>query len=83
MKIVFIEAGIISAIAGIFGYLIGIGVTKLVLGVFLENHAAGIPLNFELALGAFILAMMVGMISSAYPALLAARLDPNEALRAL
>jgi putative ABC transport system permease protein len=42
-----------------------------------------VPLNLELAFGAFGLAILIGLISSFYPALLAARLDPNEALRAL
>jgi ABC-type antimicrobial peptide transport system permease subunit len=40
-------------------------------------------MNPELAFGAIIIALTLGLASSAYPAFMASRLDPNEALRAL
>jgi putative ABC transport system permease protein len=83
MKIVFFEAAIVSGLAGIIGYLLGWAVTKAAVYFFIEGHSGFVPFNFELAAGALILALLIGLVSSAYPAIIASRLDPNEALRAL
>ncbi len=83
MEIVLWEAAIVSGLAGIVGYLLGWGVTKVAVRYFIEGHSGSVPFDFELAAGAFILALLIGLVSSAYPAFIASRLDPNEALRAL
>jgi putative ABC transport system permease protein len=83
MKIVFLEAAIVSGLAGILGYLLGWGITKVAVRFFIEGHSGVVPFNLELATGAFVLALLIGLVSSAYPAIIASRLDPNEALRAL
>ncbi len=83
MSIVFIEASIVSGLAGIIGYFTGFGVAKAALKVFSENHSGHIPFSIELAVGAVGTALILGLISSAYPAFMASRLDPNEALRSL
>jgi putative ABC transport system permease protein len=83
MKIVFTEAVIVSGLAGIIGYLLGFGATKAALAMFSENHSGFVPFSVELAGAAVVIAVVVGLIASAYPAFMAARLDPNEALRAL
>ena len=83
MKIVFMEAAILSGLAGIIGYFLGFGATKAALSLFSESHSGNVPFSFELAGSAVAIALAVGLISSAYPAFMAARLDPNEALRAL
>jgi putative ABC transport system permease protein len=83
MEIVFVEAAIVSGLAGILGYLLGWGVTMAAVLFFIEGHSGFVPFNLELATGAFILALLLGLVSSAYPAIIASRLDPTEALRAL
>ena len=83
MRIILLEAGVLSALAGLTGYLTGLGAARLALPFFTEGHGASVALNPFIAGGAFLLAMGLGLAASVYPALLAARMDPNEALRAL
>ncbi len=91
-RIVLLEAGIVAAVAGVFGYLAGLGGTKLLLpfftretgvGVHHAGHAVSIPFDPILAAGALLCAVLLGLAASAYPAMVAARMDPNEALRSL
>jgi putative ABC transport system permease protein len=83
IRIVLFEALIISALAGILGYFMGLATTKIVLPLFSESYRVTVPWDPTLAGGAFALSVLLGLVSSIYPAILAARLDPNEALRAL
>jgi len=92
VRIVFLEAGIVSTLAGVLGYLAGLGGAKLILPFFAQEggagvhhaaHAVAVPFDPSLAAAAVALSVVLGLLASAYPALLAARMDPNEALRAL
>jgi len=83
MHIIFLEAAMISLLAGALGYLAGTAAAGLGLRLFVENPAAALPFSASLALGSFALALLVGLSSSAYPALMAARMDPNDALKAI
>jgi len=83
MRIVFLEAGIISSLAGVIGYGLGLGCAQAALSFLTENHGGGVPFDPRIALGSLALALVLGLAASAYPAAMAARLDPNEALRTL
>jgi putative ABC transport system permease protein len=82
MRIILLEALIVSLAAGIVGYLVGIGVTR-VLVAFLTEHLQHFSLDPLIAVGAVFLAVLVGLAASLYPAMTAARMDPSEALRTL
>jgi putative ABC transport system permease protein len=83
MQIVLLEAGILATLAGIMGYFAGFVSTKAALPFL--NGTSGIDVVFDpiLAAGALAAAVLMGLVASIYPALLAARIDPTDALRAL
>jgi putative ABC transport system permease protein len=87
MKIILLEAGIVSVLAGVLGYLLGLGATKIALLFFITEgghagHGITVPFDPWLAGSALALAIVLGLAASVYPARVAARLDPCEALRA-
>lgn len=83
MRIVFMEAAIVSGLAGVLGYILGYLTTKIGLLFFESNQSAMVHFDLNLAGAAVITALTVGLISSAYPAYMASRMDPNDALRSL
>ena len=86
MRIIFLEAGIIAGIAGLLGYVLGFAFTRMLIPLFTEasqGHGVTVPFDPLIAGIAFALAVSIGLAASIYPALMASRLDPNEALRAL
>lgn len=83
MRIIFVEAAIVSGMAGVLGYFLGYWATKIGLAVFGDNPSTMVHFDVTLAGAAIATALTVGLISSAYPAFMASRLDPNDALRSL
>lgn len=72
------ESLVLSAVGGLVGILLGMGLGKLfpLMLAFLEPAFSG-----ELLVRALILALVLGAIAGVYPAWWASRLDPLEALR--
>lgn len=83
MRIVFLEAGIVSVLAGGLGYGLGVAAARLAFYFGGEGHPPHVPFTVETAAAALALSVALGLLASAYPALTAARMDPNDALRAL
>jgi len=80
-RLILIEALIASVLAGVLGYLAGMGTTYVVLP--LVAHSAEVTWTPFLGPAALALAVLIGALASLYPALRAGKLDPTEALRAL
>ncbi len=83
IRIIFLEALIIGLMAGVIGYLLGLGVSQVMGPMITGMKGAAIPIDPILATGVILLSAILGVLSSAYPALHASKMDPTEALRAL
>jgi putative ABC transport system permease protein len=83
MKIILTEALITSVVAGVAGYFVGLGVSKIVTPMLTMNGGIAISVNYLLLGFSIVLSVMVGLASSIYPAFKASRLDPTVALRSL
>ena len=79
MKVILLEAFLVSVLSGILGWFIGsLSVSMFVSKVTGMQGFHGDPLLLGLAIG---IAVCTGMLSSTYPAVKASRLEPLEALR--
>lgn len=88
MRIIFLEAGLLSLVGGALGYVLGQVTMRLALPLFTIGETAAVHHHMGrgdllLPLFAVGLAVLVGLIASIYPALMASRMDPNDALRAI
>jgi len=82
LHLVLMEATIVSALAGVLGYLTGVAATLVALPL-LDGGKASWHWNPTLAVIAVFAAIFVGLLASLQPAFRASRLEPSEALRAL
>jgi len=79
IRVILTEAFIVSLAAGVVGWLIGSLSTSILAPQLMGTH--GIAFSPAMLSAAALMALVVGLASSAYPALKASRLDPIEALR--
>ena len=83
IRIILLEAALVSLLAGVLGYAAGMGGAKLTLPFMAETKDAALVWDMAVMAGSIALSLVVGMVASLYPALHASRMDPTEALRAL
>ncbi len=83
MRIILLEAALVSLLAGFLGYAFGMGGAKLALPFMAESKDAHLIWDTTVAFGSIGLALTLGLLASLYPALHASKMDPTEALRAL
>ncbi len=80
MKIILLEALVVSLASGLLGYLLGTSTAKL-LAPKVAGLSVAIGWNPLLVIGAVGLAILIGLLGSLYPAWRASHLDPAQALR--
>jgi len=83
VRIIFLEALIVGLIAGIAGYALGLGISHIIGPMITGVKGGSLFIDPLLALGAIVLSSLIGILSSAYPAIHASKMDPTTALRAL
>jgi len=83
IRIILLEAALVSVLAGLVGYAAGMGGATVALPFMAESKDAVLVWDSTVLAGSVLLSLVVGMLASLYPALHASRMDPTEALRAL
>jgi len=81
------ESVLVTAVAGYSGLILGVGCLELIAYI-LRSAGANLPffqnpeVNFQVAITAIILLVVIGALAGLVPALRAARIMPTEAMRA-
>lgn len=83
VQIILLEAFLIGLVAGLLGYVAGVGFSRLTLPFFLTSPGVGIAWDYSMVLLATGMSVVLALAASTYPALRAAQMDPTEALRAM
>ncbi len=83
VRIIFLEALIVGLMAGMIGYLVGMGVSQIVGPMVTGMKGGKVVFDPVLGVGAIFLSSLIGILSSTYPAIHASKMDPITALRAL
>ena len=79
-KVIFLEGILISALGGIFGFLTGTILARIMIPI-LTDSVEYIPWRLDVLLGSVLFALIIGALASVYPAQQVAKLDPVDAMR--
>lgn len=82
-RIVFLEAFIVGLMAGVAGFGLGLVLSRFAAPLLTGMKGSSIPFDPVLGGGAVLFSGLLGILSSAYPAIRASKMDPTEALRSL
>ena len=77
------EAAVVSAAAGLLGWIFGIAVARVSLPFFTGGESSSISISLTLMAASVLAALFTGMTATIYPAVRAVRMAPGEALRIL
>ncbi len=83
IQVLLTEAFLVSLLAGIAGYLIGIVSSRFVAPYLMNAYNLTFEFDPAMAAGALVSSVLVGLLASIYPAVRASRMDPVEALKSL
>lgn len=83
IKIILLEVLIASFAAGIIGFILGIGASKIITPVLAMEENIKINFSFLLLFFSAGVAVLVGLLAGIHPAIRASRLDPTTAFRSL
>lgn len=79
-----VESVLLASIGGVIGFALGVALSTgatMLINTFTPGTKWPIAISFGAAVAAVAFAALVGIISGLYPAILASRLDPIDALR--
>lgn len=82
VNVILTEATLVSVLGGVLGWLVGMGAAAVLTPIVTQVDLA-VSWDPMVAWWAVVIALVVGISASVYPAVRAARLDPITALRAL
>lgn len=83
IQVLLTEAFIVSLLAGVAGYAVGVVSPRLVAPYLMNAYNLAFEFDPMLAVTALVSSVLVGVLASIYPAVRAGRLDPVEALKTL